>query len=142
MHDLATACPQTIYVAAAIITNDNGETLLVRKKDTKTFMQAGGKIETNESPETALSRELYEELGFSPTPTDMTYIGQFSAPAANESNHIVKAEIFRVATTPNIELKPAAEIAEILWHKSLPEQEVSIAPLSSMLLDYSVSNSL
>ena len=40
-----------ITVAAAIILNDQNQLLLVRKKNTASFMQVGGKLEENESPE-------------------------------------------------------------------------------------------
>ncbi|WP_245449171.1 NUDIX domain-containing protein [Ensifer sp. NM-2] len=38
--------------------NAAGNTLLVRKRGTRSFMQAGGKIEAGETPREALSREL------------------------------------------------------------------------------------
>ena len=54
---------RTIRIAAAIIRDDGGRLLLVRKRGTKAFMQAGGKIEPGELPAAALARELREELG-------------------------------------------------------------------------------
>ena len=39
-----------------------GHVLLVRKADTRFFMQAGGKIEPGEEPAAALVRELHEEI--------------------------------------------------------------------------------
>ena len=54
---------KTITVAAAIIMNDKNELLLVRKKNTRVFMQVGGKLEPNEAPEIAIQREILEEIG-------------------------------------------------------------------------------
>jgi len=48
----------TIKIAAALILDEKNRMLLVRKAGTKFFMQPGGKIETSESPESCLVREL------------------------------------------------------------------------------------
>jgi 8-oxo-dGTP pyrophosphatase MutT (NUDIX family) len=52
-----------IRIAAALIDDDRGRLLLVRKVGTPWFMQAGGKIEHGESAISALDRELREEIG-------------------------------------------------------------------------------
>src|SRR5260363_195441 len=52
-----------IPIAAALIEDGAGHVLLVRKADTRFFMQAGGKIEPGEEPAAALVRELHEEIG-------------------------------------------------------------------------------
>lgn len=44
------ALTRTIRIAAALIDDDTGQLLLVRKAGTRWFMQAGGKIEDGESP--------------------------------------------------------------------------------------------
>ncbi|KGE76866.1 NUDIX domain-containing protein, partial [Halomonas salina] len=56
-----------LHIAAALIEDAEGRLLLVRKRGTEAFMQAGGKIEPDESPDEALARELEEELGQPPT---------------------------------------------------------------------------
>ncbi|WP_216599943.1 NUDIX domain-containing protein [Sphingomonas sp. AP4-R1] len=57
---------------------------LVRKAGTDWFMQAGGKIESGESPLNALCRELSEEIELMLCKEDPRYLGCYSAPAANE----------------------------------------------------------
>ena len=74
-----------IVIVAAIITDDEGRLLLVRKRGTDRFMQAGGKIDAGETPATALMRELGEELAIEVLPGDLDYLGRFHAAAANEA---------------------------------------------------------
>jgi 8-oxo-dGTP pyrophosphatase MutT (NUDIX family) len=59
--------PRIIRIAAALIDNEAGQLLLVRKNGTPWFMQAGGKIEDGESALAALRRELGEEIGLCTT---------------------------------------------------------------------------
>ncbi len=53
---------KAIRIAAAIVLNDRGHMLVVRKRGTTAFIQPGGKIEPGETPEEALAREIREEL--------------------------------------------------------------------------------
>ncbi len=71
-------------VAAGIVSDSEGRTLLVRKRGTTAFMQAGGKIEPGESALAALTRELREEVGLELDPGLTEYLGSFRAVAANE----------------------------------------------------------
>ena len=48
---------------AALIRDEAGRVLLVRKRGTAAFMQPGGKRDAGESDVAALARELVEELG-------------------------------------------------------------------------------
>ena len=84
----------TIRIAAAILIDQAGQTLLVRKRGTTAFMQPGGKIEAHELPVHALARELEEELGLQIDPAQATFLNSFSAPAANEPGFTVEAELF------------------------------------------------
>lgn len=116
-----------IRVAAAVLVGPDG-ILLVRKRGATAFMQAGGKIEPGEAPEAALARELREELALSFPPGAATYLGQFSAPAANEPDSIVIAEVFRLAVAA--ELMPEAEIEEIRWIDPAAPGALELAPLT------------
>lgn len=118
----------TIRISAAVIRDAAGRLLLVRKRGTSAFMQPGGKIEPRELPTDALARELQEELGIAIDPTKSSYLGSFSAPAANEPNCIVKAEIFILSTAA--EPKPAAEIEEILWLAPEMIHDIELASLT------------
>jgi 8-oxo-dGTP diphosphatase len=56
-----------VHVAAAVIRDNSGNILIARRADTQhqggLWEFPGGKVEADESVETALARELHEELG-------------------------------------------------------------------------------
>jgi 8-oxo-dGTP pyrophosphatase MutT (NUDIX family) len=118
----------TIRIAAALIDDSLGRLMLVRKAGTKSFMQAGGKIEPGESASAALRRELSEEIGFEIQEEELRFIGTFSALAANEANCVVEAQLFHVRTTH--EPVVAAEIAEAVWVYPTDARNLPLAPLT------------
>lgn len=115
-----------IRVAAAVIVAADGRTLLVRKRGTHAFMQAGGKLGPGETALDALRRELREELGCELG--DARPLGRFSAPAANEAGQIVEAELFAVVLDGEVSF--AAEIAEAVWHDPEDLDSRPLAPLT------------
>lgn len=121
-------CTGEIRVAAAVIQRADGQVLLVRKRGTQAFMQPGGKIEAQETASAALCRELHEELGLVVPEMALAYLGQFSAPAANEPGFTVVAEVFRLALDAVIE--PAAEIEEAAWVAPDQPGPLLLAPLT------------
>ncbi|MBV4537624.1 MULTISPECIES: NUDIX hydrolase [Pseudomonas] len=121
-----------IRIAAALLIDPQGRTLLVRKRGTQAFMQPGGKIDAGETPQQALVRELHEELGLRVDPEHAEYLGQFSAPAANEPGFEVQAELFRVHSAEAV--APAAEIEEVLWLAAEQTPTFELAPLTRDLI--------
>lgn len=127
-----------ITVSAAVILNAQQQVLLVRKHNTAFFMQVGGKLEPNESPETALLREVQEEIGA--VAEIKQFIGRFETAAANEANHLLVSYVYWVELkhTPNIQ----AEIAEMCWldvapielqlagHQTKDQAQILLAPLT------------
>ena len=120
--------PTVLRVAACIITDAAGRTLLVRKHGTSAFMQAGGKIEEGESALQALSRELREELDLELDIDVTEYLGSFRAVAGNETNTVIRAEVF--ALTTQRDLLPSGEIEELAWIDSDDPQGIDLAPLT------------
>ncbi len=117
-----------IEIVAAVIRDDDGRTLLVRKRGTDVFMQPGGKREPGEDDLAALARELDEELGLTVVAGSAVSLGQIRARAANESDREVVAAVYEVAVTG--EPVARAEIAELLWFDPEDPLPVAVAPLS------------
>ena len=120
--------PTVLRVAAGIITDPAGRTLVVRKRGTTAFMQAGGKIEAGESALDALARELREELGMELDPDRTEYLGSFRAVAANEADTVIRAEVFALSTGYG-QHTAHGEIEELLWLESV-DAGVELAPLT------------
>jgi 8-oxo-dGTP diphosphatase len=120
-----------IRIAAALIDDGDGRLLLVRKAGTRWFMQAGGKIEIGESAIDALSRELREEIGLSVDHGEARHLGRFSAPAANEPDTKVDAEVFHVRVRQDI--RKQAEIEEAVW---VSVAEAALLPLAPLTRDH------
>ena len=102
--------------------------LLVRKRNTQAFMQAGGKIEPGETAFEALGRELEEELDFTPRQADAVFLGIFSAEAANEPGRRVEASLYRIRSSG--EFTAAAELEEAVWVTVAEAEKLPLAPLT------------
>jgi len=118
-----------IRISAALVFRDDGDTLLVRKRGTHAFMQAGGKIEDTEGPKEALVRELKEELGLDIAADRMTPFGSYQAEAANEPGYIVNAYVFLIRLRDEV-IAPAAEIEEARWIDVHNAASLPLAPLT------------
>ena len=114
-----------ITVAAGIVLNAKQQLLLVRKHNTRFFMQVGGKLEPDEAPEQCILREIAEEIGCQAKIVQA--VGRFETAAANEPDHLLVSHVFQVEldSTPQI----AAEIAELKWI-DLDDQTTPLAPLT------------
>jgi 8-oxo-dGTP diphosphatase len=118
----------TIRVVAALIRDDLGRMLVVRKRGTTAFMQPGGKRDAGEDDLTALDRELGEELGCRMVPGSARPLGQFDCAAANEPGWRVQASVYAVDVDGAV--VPQAEIAEILWIDPEAPASIVLAPLT------------
>ena len=117
-----------MHIAAALLIGCDGKTLLVRKRNTSIFMQPGGKIEPGEMALDALARELNEELGLKFDTAKATFLGIFTAPAANEPGLEINCELFKIITSANIAV--AAEIEEAIWVDHDSYSQLKISPLT------------
>ncbi|RXZ85567.1 NUDIX domain-containing protein [Agromyces atrinae] len=113
-----------------MITDGAGRLLLVRKAGTTAFMQPGGKPESGESAAATLIRELAEEIGVRVTEDDLTSLGEFVAPAANEPGFRVVADVFRVDIGSQQPVTDA-EIEAHRWVDATDSADIEIAPLAA-----------
>lgn len=121
--------PRPIRVSAAVIRDERGRLLVVRKTGTTAFMQPGGKPEPGETAAEALVRELEEEIGIRPAESALTALGRFTASAANEPGHLVVADVFAVDIGDAVPVV-AAEIEESRWVSRADAAGLEIAPLA------------
>lgn len=115
-------------VSAVVIRDEQGRVLVVRKRGTTRFMLPGGKIEAGETPAQAAIRELGEEVGAELDRASLVRLGEWTAPAANEPEHVVHGHIYLHPWLPGI--APRAEIDELLWlHPDDAADRTDLAPL-------------
>lgn len=122
--------PRVIDIVTAVIRDDAGRMLVVRKRGTTRFMKPGGKREPGENDLTALARELDEELGCRLVAA--TLLGDFEAPAANEPGFTVRAATYLAEVEGKISAR--AEIDELAWIDIAAPGDLSLAPLMRKVL--------
>jgi 8-oxo-dGTP diphosphatase len=120
--------PPTISVVAALIRDDAGRVLLVRKRGTAAFMQPGGKRDGGEDDVTALAREIDEELGCRMVRGSARPLGEFETVAANEPGFRVRAAVYVIDVSG--EVLPRAEIDEMVWVDPAAPPDIHLAPLT------------
>jgi 8-oxo-dGTP diphosphatase len=117
-----------IKVVAALISDDAGRVLLVRKRGTVAFMQPGGKRDPGEDDIAALSREIAEELGYRLVRDSIRPLGEFEAVAANEPGRRVHACLYGIDVAGDI--APCQEIDEAVWVDPASPPDIVMAPLT------------
>ena len=119
----------TVFVVSAVVLRDvEGRIALVRKRGTSRYMLPGGKREPDETPAACAVREVSEELGVELDESQLTLVGEWDAPAANEPDHLVHGHIYAHPWVPGI--APRAEIEELLWlHPDDAADRTDLAPL-------------
>jgi 8-oxo-dGTP diphosphatase len=117
-----------IEIVTALVRDERGHVLLVRKRGTESFMQPGGKREPGESDLDALTRELCEELGCSIVAGSARHLGVFEAPAANEPGQRVRATVYAARLAGEVICR--AEIEEYIWIDPRETRETPLAPLT------------
>lgn len=116
---------QVLDIVTAVIRDEGGRMLLVRKRGATTFMKPGGKRDGGEDDLATLARELNEELGC--RLVDAELLGRFSAPAANEAGFMVRSATYLASVEGAI--APLAEIEELAWINPAAPGDLRLAPL-------------
>jgi 8-oxo-dGTP diphosphatase len=127
---MSVAAPQRkIEIVAAMIRDDQGRVLLVRKRGAVVFQQPGGKRDAGDRDDLhTLARELREELGCTMHWEGARLLGRFSAPAANEPGCVVEAVVYEVRASGPFEA--CAEIEALKWIDPAQPGDLPIAQLS------------
>jgi len=120
-----------IDIVTAVIRDEGGRILVVRKRGTAIFMKPGGKREPGEDDLTALARELDEELGCRLAGAEL--LGRFAAPAANEAGFTVQAATYLAKVEGEIGVR--AEIEEMAWIDIAAPGDIRLAPLMRVVID-------
>jgi 8-oxo-dGTP diphosphatase len=117
-----------ISVVAALIRDEDGRVLLVRKRGTAAFMQPGGKRDAGETDISALAREVVEELGCRIAESSARPLGVFECAAANEPGYRVSAAVYAVDVDGPV--IPRAEIDQVVWVDPRALPDLPLAPLT------------
>ena len=132
------------YCASAIVINPvNKKILLVKHNVFNKWVQPGGHIEQNETPEDAAIRETYEETSIKikllgerfPRSTD--YIRPLSI-QKNERNEVIHVDFFYIGI-PEGSHKPIPDINEVKeakWFTRSELDEIDVFPDIKITMDY------
>lgn len=132
--------PAVLTLSAVLVRDADGRILLVRKRGTRRFMQPGGKLEAGEDFRQAAAREVHEELGLPVKETELSDIGRWYGPAANEADTFIDAGLFEMSLPGSFGSladpapQAAAEIEETLW--LTPAQAFARTDISPLLRDH------
>lgn len=117
-----------IRVGAVVLRNGAGDVLTVRKQGATLFQLPGGKPEGEETMRETVVREAAEEIGVSLDPTQLQYLGDYTASAANEPDHEVSGAIYTYPSELTQNIGPHSEIRELKWAEPVPDSP-GYAPL-------------
>jgi 8-oxo-dGTP diphosphatase len=117
----------TVFVTASVCVLRDGSLLTVRKRGTSRFMLPGGKLEEGETPVDCAVREAAEEIGLALSADDLTELGDWTSPAANEPDALVRSTVFLAPGGQPVP-EPCGEIDELRW-LPLHERSDDLAPL-------------
>jgi 8-oxo-dGTP diphosphatase len=117
-----------ISIVAALIRDQAGRVLLVRKRGAAAFMQPGGNRDAGEGDVAALSREIVEELGCRVRDNSARPLGVFDCVSANERSFQVRAAGYAVDVEGAARLQ--AEIDRLVWVDPRALPDLHFAPLT------------
>ncbi len=116
-----------IHKAGGVLLMDK-KFLISRSKGKDFFVAPGGKLETGESAEDALIRELSEELSITIAKDDLEIFGTFYAPASGEENKYLQMDVFVVKKWVE-DIRPANEIEELRWINSHVPEDIKLGSI-------------
>lgn len=110
-----------------------GRLLSTRSRGKDRYYIPGGKREAGETDQQTLLREIKEELTVDLDPASLAHAGTFTAAAhGHAAGVLVQMTCYRARYTGT--LRPAAEIAEVVWLTYRHRPEVS--PVDQLIFDW------
>ncbi|WP_010452806.1 NUDIX hydrolase [Vibrio rotiferianus] len=116
-----------MHKSAGIIIKD-GSLLVLRSKGKDTFYAPGGKLDSGETPEQALCRELQEEVSIAVKEDTLTLFGRFEAPAHDKDGITLVMDVFFVNDYSS-EVVASNEIEECQWVDSSNVDDIAISTI-------------
>ena len=113
--------------------------LSTRSRGKDTYYIPGGKRDGEETDQEALIRELKEELTIDLIPETIKHVGTFEAQAHGKPEGTV-ARMTCYSSDLIGEIKPAAEIEEVVWFTHKDKEKSS--PVDKIIFDYLVNKQL
>ena len=113
---------------SALAVIQNNKLLVVRSHHSQFLLMPGGKPNVGESSESALKREIMEELSCSIDEKTIKFLGTFEDVAAGSNGSIVRIDLYTgtLIGTP----QPSSEIGELVWVSS---KDISLQQLSPII---------
>lgn len=133
------------FCACAYIVNpDNRKLLLVKHKEYNKWLQPGGHIENNETPEEAAIREVYEETGIKITligehfPREDDLIRPLGVQCNRKHNgdKMIDIVYYGKPNNPDSPLKANDESTDIGWFSRHDLDEMPVFPDVKITFDY------
>ena len=116
-----------MHKSAGIIIKD-GTLLVLRSKGKDTFYAPGGKLDSGETPEQALCRELQEEVSIVVAEDALTLFGRFEPPAHDKAGITLVMDVFFVNDYSG-EVVASNEIEECQWVDSSNVDDIAISTI-------------
>lgn len=116
-----------MHKSAGIIIKD-GALLVLRSKGKDTFYAPGGKLDSGETSEQALCRELQEEVSIVVAEDALTLFGCFEAPAHDKDGITLVMDVFFVNDYSG-EVVASNEIEECQWVDSSNVDDIAISTI-------------
>ena len=133
------------FCACAYVVNpDNRKILLVKHKEYNKWLQPGGHIENNETPEEAAIREVYEETGIKITligehfPREDDLIRPLGVQCNRKHNgdKMIDIVYYGKPNNPDSPLKANDESTDIGWFSRHDLDEMPVFPDVKITFDY------
>lgn len=133
------------FCACAYVVNpDNQKLLLVKHKEYNKWLQPGGHIENNETPEEAAIREVYEETGIKITligehfPREDDLIRPLGVQCNRKHNgdKMIDIVYYGKPNNPDSPLKANDESTDIGWFSRHDLDEMPVFPDVKITFDY------